>query len=189
MPETITCVYCKAPLRLPEQFIGQEVRCPSCQKTFTARLPAAPPPRPESHEEPPEDDAPPSRVRPRHEEDEDYPRPRRPRYEEDDEDYPRSRSGRGDRSGMVLTFGIIGLVLAFLSLCCLPFGIAGFGLGLTATILGRTDLNAIRRGARDPNGEGMTRGGFICGLIGTILAGLFLLVHCGFAVFSIVNGK
>src|SRR5258708_31037841 len=117
MPENIPCVYCKAPLRLPEQFIGQEVRCPSCQRTFTARMPVEPPPpRPEPREEeplprPPRDEAP-RRRRPRDDDDEDYPRRRRPRY---DEDEPRRVYALGDRSGVVLALGIVSVVFIFLS--------------------------------------------------------------------------
>src|SRR5579862_3003292 len=82
MPETIQCVYCNSPLRLPEQFIGQEVRCPSCNKSFTAQLPTAPPPPPIA---PPREEPPPPPPR-----DDDRPRPRRP-IEDDDEDYPRPK--------------------------------------------------------------------------------------------------
>src|SRR5438309_11724356 len=85
MPETIKCVHCEAPLRLPEQFIGQEVRCPSCQKTFTARLPPEPPPR--SRPAPVPRDEPSARRRPREIDEDDVPSGRRrPRTDDDDDD-------------------------------------------------------------------------------------------------------
>jgi hypothetical protein len=53
-------------------------------------------------------------------------------------------------------FGIIGLV------CC---GIFAF----IAWIMGDTDLKAMARGEMDPAGEGLTKAGKICGMIGVAL--------------------
>jgi predicted Zn finger-like uncharacterized protein len=38
-----TCPSCNGPLRVPEELVGQRVRCPSCQTVFHAAAPAAPP--------------------------------------------------------------------------------------------------------------------------------------------------
>jgi hypothetical protein len=55
MPSIIVCPSCAGQLRLPEELIGQEVRCPTCSIVFTATVPAAsPPPLPE-HVAPPLD--------------------------------------------------------------------------------------------------------------------------------------
>ncbi len=189
MPETIKCQHCAAPLRLPNEFIGKEVRCPSCQRTFTAELPPPPPP-PSSRPEPEPEPEPARRPEPR---DSDR-RPRRPRDDED-EDYPRTRRPSydapryplGDRSGVILALGIIGLVMSFLT-CCTPlFGIVGLGLSLPAAIMGNGDLAAIKRGDRDPRSEGPTRSGMICGLIGSILSVVFLLLSCGVLVIAMAN--
>jgi hypothetical protein len=193
MPETIKCVHCDAPLRLPEQFIGQEVRCPSCQKSFTARLPTEPtpparPPRTEPAEEtyevespprrPPGDNERPSKRRRRRDEgddDEDYPRRKRPRY---DDDYPSGRYRLDDRSGLILTLGIVSLVLLPLGCACGPLALASMGLGLTAALMGRSDLAQIKSGERNPAGEGKTNGGMICGLIAFVIGLIVILFGC-----------
>jgi hypothetical protein len=185
MAENIRCTYCRAALRLPDQFIGQEVRCPSCQKTFTARPPATPSPPPP---EPPERDEPPT------------PR-RRPRDDEEDDNDPlsRRRANRskrsyrlGDRSGIVLALGITSVVFIFLSCIVaviaviVPVSIIGVAAGVVGTLLGRGDLAAIRNGDRDPAGEGMTNAGFICSIIGLIVNGIILLLQCGVGVIAAV---
>jgi predicted Zn finger-like uncharacterized protein len=80
------------------------------------------------------------------------------------------------RGGMILTFGILGIVGVFL---CAPFG-TPFGLifGILAWVLGHSDLNKMNAGEMDPEGEGNTRSGWICGIIATCL-GLFILLGCG----------
>ncbi len=220
MAETIKCVHCGSPLRLPEQFIGQEVRCPSCQKTFTAQLPSAPPPpaqppraepddepykveptesrRPRAENDRPskrrrprdedeDDDRPTTRRRPRDEdEDEDYPRDRRPRY---DDDYPSRRYRYDDRGGVVLALGIVGMVLLPLGCCFWPLSLLGMGLGLTATLLGRSDLAQIKSGERNPSGESMTNGGMICGLITFVLGLILMLLGCLLFVVSIAGNN
>ncbi|HBI43618.1 MAG TPA: hypothetical protein DDY78_12330 [Planctomycetales bacterium] len=37
-----TCPSCNGPLRIPDELVGQRVRCPSCQTVFHAEAPAAP---------------------------------------------------------------------------------------------------------------------------------------------------
>jgi hypothetical protein len=48
-------------------------------------------------------------------------------------------------------------------------------LGLMAWIMGQSDLRKIKRNEIDPDGESLTQGGWICGIIGTVLSCLFLL--------------
>jgi hypothetical protein len=45
MPEKTSCPSCNAILHLPDDMVGQQVRCPQCQQTFTAQL--KPPVEPE----------------------------------------------------------------------------------------------------------------------------------------------
>jgi hypothetical protein len=168
MAETIQCVHCSAPLRLPEQFIGQEVRCPSCQKTFTAQMPAAPPPppRPEPEEErrdepPPQRDVRPSRRRASGDDDDDYPRSRRPRY---DDDYGRGSRLEPHRGSTILTLGIMTIVFAF---CCLPLAL---GMGIPALVMGSSDLGRIQSGDMDPSGQGQINAGRTCAIIGMVLS-------------------
>jgi hypothetical protein len=85
---------------------------------------------------------------------------------------PTARAGyrreRPHRGGMILTFGILGLV------CCGIFSIM-------AWVMGAGDLKQIRHGRMDRNGEGLTQAGMICGIIGVVLnvlsmLGWFLLI-------------
>lgn len=60
------------------------------------------------------------------------------------------------RGGLILTFGILGLV------CCGVFGIV-------AWVMGNGDLKEMAAGRMDPAGQGMTQAGKICGIIGVVL--------------------
>jgi hypothetical protein len=60
------------------------------------------------------------------------------------------------RGTLILVLGILGLV------------VCGF-LGPVAWIMGNTDLKEIRAGRMDPEGEGLTNGGRILGIISTVL--------------------
>jgi hypothetical protein len=118
-------------------------------------------PRPAAESPPqPEPAEPPRRKPPRlaHEHDEDFPdiRRRGPR-----------RDAEPHRGTLVLVLGIISLVC--LSIGCIPVGAI---LGLAAWIMGQRDLRKIRKGDMDPDGEGTTQAGRICGIIGTALNGL-----------------
>jgi predicted Zn finger-like uncharacterized protein len=108
--------------------------------------------------------------------------------EEDDDDYPRRRPMRRDwephRGGMILTFGIISAASIMLAMCyglTTPFGI---GFGIAAWVMGSRDLKKIRAGSMDPDGEGSTQAGWICGIIGVCLNTLALLA-CGAFVYFI----
>jgi len=60
------------------------------------------------------------------------------------------------RGTLILVLGILGLVV------CAPLGIA-------AWIMGSGDLKQMDAGTMDPSGRGNTQAGKICGIIGTIL--------------------
>ena len=66
------------------------------------------------------------------------------------------------RGTMLLVFGILGIV------ACPLFA-------PVAWIMGKNDLEQIRAGSMDPDGESTTNAGKILGLIGTILMVLGLL--------------
>src|SRR5262249_59131010 len=86
MPEIISCPKCDRKLRVPDDLLGQAVKCPTCGATFTAAgaapepaAPAAPPPRREPEPDP-ERSARPRRAAPDDEDDyDDYEDERRPR--------------------------------------------------------------------------------------------------------------
>src|SRR5437667_10109585 len=91
MPETTNCPKCERRLRVPEDLIGQQVKCPSCENVFTATAggEATPPPLPAVEVEEESEQIPTARRRraPRsHDYDDDY--------EEDDYERPRRRRRR-----------------------------------------------------------------------------------------------
>ncbi len=103
-----------------------------------------------------------------------------PLYDRGDE---RDRYGPSDierepeRRDRVPSRGVLVLVLGIISLLCLPSFFAspvGIVLGLIAWVMGRGDLNRINAHEMDPDG-GLTKGGWICGIIGTILNVLLML--------------
>lgn len=71
---------------------------------------------------------------------------------------------RPHRGVMILVFGILGIV------CCVIFGIV-------AWVMGNSDLQAMQRGEMDPDGEGMTKAGKICGMIGVALFFVAIVVQ------------
>jgi predicted Zn finger-like uncharacterized protein len=152
MPELVSCPSCSRQLRVPDSLLGRAVKCPSCGATFTAQgvgggttEQAAPEP----------DYEPPRREEPPPEED-DY---------EEDAPVRRRRRRRRDlephRGGMILALGIISLVACQLT-------------GPFAWVMGNADMEKMRRGQMDPEGEGMTQAGRICGMIASIL----MIVSC-----------
>jgi hypothetical protein len=183
MADIVQCPQCQRQLRVPPDLVGQQVKCPSCSTTFIAGEtgPAPPPPSltpPTSPQEPipfPFEDKQERESLP-------VPRPRRRRYEDDDDDdyddRPRRRRRRDTvphRGGMILTFGILSLVF---------FPIV---FGPIAWVMGNNDMNEIRAGRMDPEGEGTTNAGRICGIIGTIL-GILNLCCCGLWLLAVVGG-
>ncbi len=166
MAEIITCPSCHRKLQVPESLLGQDVQCPTCGATFVGALTgqtAVPAPTVPLQPAP-------------------VPQGRRPAYHDrygDDYDdrrdagYPPSR--RRDllphRGSAVLTLGILSLVT-----CAI-----GIVLGIIAWVMGQNDLQEMRAGRMDPEGEGITNAGRICGIIGTCLYGtLFVLWLFGF---------
>jgi predicted Zn finger-like uncharacterized protein len=82
------------------------------------------------------------------------------------------------RGTLILVLGIVSIVLRGAL-------IGGF-LGLPAWIMGKRDLGKMDRGEMDPAGRGNTQAGYICGIIGTIIGGLELLLCVGYIAFLIV---
>lgn len=191
MAHLIACPECKKHLQVPDEFIGKKVQCPECKHTFTA--PAAEQESPSSTPAPPvpsvpketkkpswekktsigdddEDDRPSKRKKKRKDYDDDDDDP----YgvddrDDDDDDRPRRRRRRRasghympHRGGMILAFGLIGLI----GLSVFPIGLI---FAIIAWIMGNGDMEEIRSGRMDPEGEGMTQAGRIMGIISTII--------------------
>jgi hypothetical protein len=93
------------------------------------------------------------------------------------------RDAEPHRGNTVLTLGIISLVAT--AFCTF----VGLGLGLTAWIMGQSDLRKIRAGLMDRDGENSTQSGLVCGIIGTCLNGLMLVCCLGYigVMFSAFN--
>ena len=67
------------------------------------------------------------------------------------------------RGVLILVFGILSLVLC-------PF------FGVAAWLMGNADLDLMAMGRMDPTGRDMTKAGRICGIIGTVLLIIQVLV-------------
>jgi hypothetical protein len=97
-----------------------------------------------------------------------------------DDDY--AEGLRPHRGSMILAFGIMGVM----SVSCLPLGV----FGIIAWIMGKGDLQLIRSGQMDKEGESLTRAGYIMGIVGTIvflLYTLFIVAYIAFFVFMIAT--
>jgi hypothetical protein len=157
MADTIACPECGRALRLPEDLIGQEVRCPSCQAIFVAERPAPPLPTYTVREQP----VPPRR----RSDDHDLNRlPRRP-ARAPGEDYRVPHRGT-----LVLTLGILSIALA----CC---PLTGWILGGIAIARANEDLREMARGEMDRAGRGLTQAGKVCAVFGVVLATLAFFYH------------
>jgi predicted Zn finger-like uncharacterized protein len=168
MANVIHCPRCDRQLRVPDELIGESVKCPNCDETFTAAAASNGPAaglsdRPSSR---PRDDEPaPSRRPPRRRDDD---------YDDDDDRVSRRRRLAPHRGDMIQLLGI------------LSFFIAGIILGPMAWVMGNNDLREMDAGRMDPAGRSATSTGRVCGMISTILhigglavGVLFMLVYFG----------
>ena len=71
---------------------------------------------------------------------------------------------RPHRGAAVLVLGILGLAVCVIC-------------GIIAWSMGSKDLREMRAGRMDRSGEGMTRAGYICGMISVILVLVVLLIY------------
>lgn len=181
MPIVAECPSCGKKLKIPDGLIGKTVRCSDCASTFlAAKAPPAPPPPPAPAPAGDEFDEQPVRREPL------------PGYQQ-------------PRNGMLLTFGILSISFAVVAgltdtaavgfsaclVCCpvLPvswvialfaavFSLIGLAMGIMAWIMGSADLKKMAVGSIDPAGRGGTKGGMICGIVGTALNAIALLLSC-----------
>ena len=79
------------------------------------------------------------------------------------------------RGTTVLVLGIVSLF------------VCGIILGPIAWVMGNADLKAMAEGRMDRSGEGNTKAGKICGMIATILHGLFLVLWLGLMILGVVG--
>ena len=90
-----------------------------------------------------------------------------------DDPAPTGPSSRNATLALVL--GILGLIGGLGSCCCCLFVVlalcAPFGF-----VLGHRELAAIREGRAPASGEGAARAGMVCGIIGSAMLVLYLVV-------------
>jgi predicted Zn finger-like uncharacterized protein len=152
MPQLVSCPHCQRQLNVPDNLLGKNVKCPSCQNTFTATAPGGGGGA-ESAAEP----------------------PRRSAAREEE------AAGAGTSGGMRPHRGVMILILGIASIivnCCgFTFWLA-WPLGGVGVWLGGADLKAMDRGEMDPAGRGMTKIGWICSIVGLVLSVLLLCGGC-----------
>ncbi|MHB1423579.1 MAG: MJ0042-type zinc finger domain-containing protein [Gemmataceae bacterium] len=135
MPEQVRCPSCEAALRVPDNLLGKNVKCPKCQTTFVAEMEEQSPPEgivrqpksgvrrpmpPEETEE--EDELPP----------------------EEDEDRPRRRRRRGRRRSAEAESAVAGPAISLMVMSGIAVALSIFSLiynlfmgGLSASLLSR----------------------------------------------------
>jgi len=91
---------------------------------------------------------------------------------------PPTRPLKPHRGTTVLVLGILGFVICFIC-------------GIIAWVMGNNDLREMKRGRMDPEGQGLTAAGRICGIISTGLSIVWLsiLVAILLPVFFTARGK
>jgi hypothetical protein len=82
--------------------------------------------------------------------------------EHDDFDDDFRGAAEPHRGPMILVLGILGVVMCG-------------AIAIFAWVLGKRDLELMRRGLMDKEGEGLTKAGYILGIVGTILFMIQLL--------------
>lgn len=167
MPVQTTCPKCSQKLRVPDDLVGQSVKCPQCGHIFTAQLEggggaATSTPKPAPTEigdimQP----------------------PARPRWEEGPSSGPaRSRPLEPHRGSLILVLGILSIL-----------GIGSPITGIVAWVLGNSDLAKMRQGLMDREGESTTNAGRILGIISTVLFTLsFLACCCYLGIIGVLAG-
>jgi hypothetical protein len=185
----VPCPTCGMGLNAPEEFLGREVRCPGCRAVFTPPARSTPDTggaAGNGEQQTITDSRPGAGLPP-------APRPEGPLPEEGapaEDDRPweqRDRWGGGvrrdaepHRATLVLVLGIVSVVM--FSFC----GLIGLALGIMAWVMGARDLKKMAAGEMDPAGEGNTRAGMICGIVGTILNVIWTLIMVLWVVFEVL---
>ena len=90
---------------------------------------------------------------------------------------PQQPNALPHRGNLVLILGLMGIMF---NVCGVP--------GVLAWIFGSADLKQMKAGTMDPEGEGLTKAGYICGIIGTCLAAIGLVVAFLVIFFVLVLG-
>ncbi|HLJ93403.1 MAG TPA: hypothetical protein VKU02_09465 [Gemmataceae bacterium] len=109
-------------------------------------------------------------------------------------DGPQSFQGRRDaephRGTLILVLGVSSIVVSTIGGCFMGLGgLIGLPLGIIAWVLGRRDLIKMHEHMMDQDGRELTKAGWICGVIGTVLGSICsvgFLIYVGF-VFTMIT--
>jgi hypothetical protein len=86
--------------------------------------------------------------------------------------------------GMAVAALVLGII-SIPGICC--YGIVGLGAGITAVILGRISLRKITASGGMIGGRGLAQAGWICGLVGAILGGLYGLFYIALLILGVAT--
>ncbi len=89
--------------------------------------------------------------------------------------FPATAGSSRSNASLVLALGILGLIGGLGSCCCCVFLVLA-ACAPFAWVLGHKELTAIREGRAPASGEGAARAGMICGIIGSAMLALYLVV-------------
>lgn len=171
------CTECNKTIETPDDSAGKQCRCPDCGQVMQIPDPEIPIGQPFG------DSPKPSPYSPNP-----YATPGAPDTSMPAHPPMESNYRTSDRSGLVLTLGIISIVVSLMSCgCCLLFFPVGLGLGIPAWVMGKNDLKQIGQGLRSPSQKSALQAGMICGIVGFSLATLSLILQGGFMLLHIGN--
>ncbi len=71
------------------------------------------------------------------------------------------------RGGVIFTMGLVGILGAAILAFCWPVLFLNLLVTLPAWLMGQADLRAMRAGAMNTEGRGMTLAGYVMGILGT----------------------
>jgi hypothetical protein len=199
MAEIVSCPHCSCKLSVPQEVLGQNVQCSSCGAAFTATLArqgafspsppavpfASPPPvDPQlSYSAPPPEKTSGGGDRRYYTDYYDEVDGRGPGHEDEIDYAPRRRYRRRDllphRGDTILLLGLASLGTIMF---CWPFNLA---LAIAAWVMGQHDLAEMREGRMDPDGQGNTQAGRVCGIVSVAVS--VLLVLGGIAFFWLLS--
>jgi hypothetical protein len=156
----VDCPSCSRKLRVPDELIGKAIKCPTCEHTFQSTAVEAPADLPT---------VPPEAAQPSGEEDQ--------RPWEEPQRFQGRRDAEPHRGTLILVLGISSIVSsATLGWLMGVGGLIGLPLGIATWVMGRRDLIKMRDGAMDDEGKELTKAGWICGIIGTIMGSVCIFV-------------
>ncbi len=167
MPEQVRCPSCNAPLRVPDNLLGKNVKCPKCQTTFIAEMEEAEEPQGIVREPPP---ARRSRAMEETEEEEFQ-------EEEQEEERPRRRRRRRQRSAEAeATVAGPAISLMVLGALDIPVGIA---YAIPQVVNFRLAGKQYAPGQAPPGyevGLAIGKGWVVILILGSLVLGILLLV-------------